>query len=95
MKYILIALPYVVAVVIAILRVRHVYNAGKVESPIAATLGQFVAWVCAGHIVSGLLLKSITPGEVFVTVVIAVIGGMIYAFIGLRRNSEANHSEGA
>lgn len=88
MKYILITLPYVIAVLITVFITIRMHRQGKINRVITATTGQFIFWSANIHILFGLIQKSITPGELMVTLIIAMLGAVIFAFFGIHRNSE-------
>jgi len=80
-------LPFVIAGIIAAWRSISLYKRGEVKNKIATVLGVFLFWAAVGKIISGLILKTVSPIDVVIYLVIALIGALIYVKLGVCRNS--------
>lgn len=94
LRHIINLLPFVVAGIIAAWRSVSLHNQGIVKNKIATVLGVFLFCAAVGKIVSGLILRNLTPYDVMIHLVFALVGAVVYAFLGIRRKPENSTSPG-
>lgn len=90
LKIIITLIPYIVACLIAAWITTSLHKKGKAKNIGAAALGAFFFWLAVGKILSELILRTATPLGIALHLLFAIIGALVYTFLGIHRRSTAS-----